>query len=143
MGLSHVSGEYVQLLKRRAMDFLDEARDARNPDLAVFFAEQAMQLFIKAILYELFGERVRGHGLRELLGLLARLLEDAGYRSEADKIRVFVAEHRGLLIEAEEAYTLARYGEVGYRESDARRIIELAEELIRVLEEVANRVKMG
>ncbi|WP_048192254.1 HEPN domain-containing protein [Pyrolobus fumarii] len=138
-----MSGEYVLVLRRRALGFLEEAREARDPDLAVFFAEQAMQLYIKSVLYELFGERVRGHGLRELLGLLARLLEEAGYGREAEAVRSFVAKHRGLLIEAEEAYTLARYGEVGYSEADAARMTSLAESLIRMLEGVAKRVKMG
>ena len=138
-----MSGEYVQTLKRRAASFLEEARGARDPDLAVFFAEQAMQLYTKATLYELFGERVWGRGFRELLGLLAKLLEEAGYGKEADMVRSFVAEHRGLLIEAEEAYTLARYGETGYSEADALKMIRLAESLIQMLEEVARRVKMG
>ncbi len=138
-----MSGVYASVLRRRALAFLEEAREARDPDLAVFFAEQAMQLYTKATLYELFGERVRTHGIRELLGLLARLLEEAGFVEEAERVRGFVAENRGLLIEAEEAYTLARYGETGYTRGDAERMIRLAEELIKLLEGVAESVKMG
>ena len=55
-----MSGEYVARLKRRALSFLKEAEEAADADLAAFFAEQAMQLHIKAVFYEIFGERVRG-----------------------------------------------------------------------------------
>ncbi len=137
------SGGYASLLRRRALGFLREAREATDPDLAAFFAEQAIQLYIKATIYELFGEQVRGHGLREMLGHLARLLEKAGYREEAEAIREFIARKRSLLIEAEEAYTLARYGEEGYSGEDAEALVGLAEELVRLLEGVSRRVKLG
>jgi len=44
----------------------------------------------------LFGDRVRGHSLRELLGILSRSLERHGYVELAGEIRSFVGEHRGL-----------------------------------------------
>lgn len=138
-----MSGEYVGLLKRRASSFLGEARKIRDPDLAVFLTEQAIQLYVKAVLYELFGERVRGHALRELLGLVARLLDDAGYSGEAGRIRGFVADNGSLLIEAEEAYMMSRYGERSYTLRDTERLIDLAERLIKLLEEVVRSVKMG
>ena len=71
----NLSGEYVAKLKRRALSFLKEAEEAVDPDLAACFAEQSMQLYLKAVLYELFGEIVRGYRLRALLGLLSRGLE--------------------------------------------------------------------
>ena len=74
-----MSGEYVAKLKRSALSFLKETEDAVDPDPAAFFAEQSMQLYLKAVLYELFGEVVRGHRLRALLGLLSRGLERNGY----------------------------------------------------------------
>ena len=46
-----------------------------------------MQLYLKAVLYELFGEVVRGHGLRALLGLLSRGLERNSYSELAVKVR--------------------------------------------------------
>jgi HEPN domain-containing protein len=65
-----LSGEYVNKLKRRAKAFLREVLSVEEPDLAVFFAEQAMQLYAKAVCFELFGELVRGHKVRGLLALL-------------------------------------------------------------------------
>ena len=58
---------------------MKEAEDAVDPDLAAFFAEQSMQLYLKPVLYELFGEVVRGRKPRALLGLLSRGLERNGY----------------------------------------------------------------
>jgi len=48
-----LSGEYVARLKRRALSFLKEAEEAADADLVAFFAEQAMQLYIKVVLYEI------------------------------------------------------------------------------------------
>ncbi len=138
-----MSGSYAEALWRRAKAFLEEAAEARDPDLATFFAEQAMQLAIKAVAYELFGERIRGHGLRELLSFVVRRLESCGFGDEARVLRSFVAENRDLLIDAEEAYTLSRYGEASYDRETAERLVELARELLNLLEEVARRVKLG
>jgi len=44
-----LSSTVVEKLKYRAMPFLKEAKTVNDPDLAIFFAEQAMQLYIKAV----------------------------------------------------------------------------------------------
>jgi len=72
-----LSGEYVARLKRRALGFLRAADGTDDADLAAFFAEQAMQLYIKAVFYEIFGERVRGHELRTLFRDVIKLSEEA------------------------------------------------------------------
>ncbi len=137
-----MSGEVVGRLKRRAKSFLRAARLVDDPDLKAFFAEQAMQLYLKALLLELFGEEVRIHSVRELLGLLVRRLRDAGYTSEAEKVMEFVAAERLALLEADEAYITARYG-AGYTAGEAEKLLDLAERLIGLLEEVSRRVKLG
>jgi len=138
-----LSGELVARLKSRAKSFLEEAEEASNPDLAVFFVEQAMQLYAKAVLYELFAEQYKGHGLRELLGLLAMRLREAGYGGLAERISSFVGEERAALIEAEEAYILSRYGSIQYTREDALALNRLARRLIKLLDEVVDFVKMG
>ena len=138
-----MSGEYVTKLKRRALSFLNEAEDAVDPDLAAFFAEQSMQLYLKAVLYELFGEVVRGHRLRALLGLLSRGLERNSYTELADKVRGFVDEHRGELILAEEAYIGGRYGDLSYSQDDVDFLINVARDLRVLLDEVVRGVKLG
>ena len=141
--LSDLSGEYVAKLKRRALSFLKEAEDAVDPDLAAFFAEQSMQLHLKAVLYELFGEVVRGHRLRALLGLLSRGLERNSYSELAVKVRGFVDQHRGKLILAEEAYIGGRYGDLSYSRDDVGSLINVARDLKILLDEVVKGVKLG
>ena len=139
----NLSGEYVAKLKRRALSFLKEAEEAADPDLAAFFAEQSMQLYLKAVLYELFGEIVRGHRLRTLLGLLSRGLERNSYSELAVKVRRFVDQHRGELVLAEEAYIGGRYGDLSYSRDDVNSLINVARDLKILLDEVVKGVKLG
>jgi len=141
--LTNLSGEYVAKLKRRAVSFLKEAEEAVDPDLAAFFAEQSMQLYLKAVLYELFGEVVRGHRLRALLGLLSRGLERNSYSELAVKVRGFVDQHRRELILAEEAYIGGRYGDLSYSRDDVGSLINVARDLKILLDEVVKGVKLG
>ncbi len=46
-------------------------------------------------------------------------------------------------MDAEEAYVMARYGELDYSVETARRLVTVAEELYRLLRGVAERVRMG
>jgi HEPN domain-containing protein len=102
-----------------------------------------MQLYIMAVFYEIFGESVRGHGLRTLLGILSRDLKKHGYESMSAEVDHFVNEYRRYLIAAEEAYIGGRYGELGYSEEDSRRLRDVAKKLIRLLDEVVESVKLG
>lgn len=138
-----MSGESVARLKRRARAFLSEAEEARDADLAVFFAEQAMQLCIKAIYFDIFGGGLRGHGLRELLGVLVRALEAHGYDVHAGKLLDFIDKHRRQLMLVEEAYIMSRYGDVEYSREDAVNSVSLARELTELLEGVSRSVKLG
>ena len=58
-----MSGEHAARLRRRARAFLVEAEETTDTILAMFFLEQAAQLYIKSVYYELFGAPLRGHGL--------------------------------------------------------------------------------
>jgi len=112
-------------------------------DLATFFAEQAAQLYIKAVYYELFGDVLRGYRLRELLSTLVKALEKHGYSELAESIISFVDSSRRALIDLEEAYTASRYGYVDYTKEDAERAAETVRRLVNLLEEVVRRVKLG
>jgi HEPN domain-containing protein len=61
-----------------------------------------MQLHIKAVYYELFGDLVRGHRLRELISILARSLDKRGFNELPSRLREFVKEFREALILSEE-----------------------------------------
>jgi HEPN domain-containing protein len=73
---------------------LKEAESVGDPDIAIFFAEQAIQLYTKAVYYELFGDLIRGHRLRELLSLLIRELRKYGFNNLADKVMEFIDSFR-------------------------------------------------
>ena len=142
-----MSGVLVEKLRRRAMVFLREARrlaEEGEYDLSVFNAGQAAQLYTKAIIARLLGEAPpRVHGVRELLGYLARGLRDAGYREEAELIAEFVRRHRDTLSMLEDAYTDARYGVVEFTAGDAEEALSTFEELIQILRRVEERVSGG
>jgi len=138
-----LSGEYVAKLKRKALGFLRATDGTDDADLAAFFAEQAMQLYIKAVFYEILGERVGGHELRTLLGMLSSYLRRHGYENVAAEVDHFVDEHRRDLITAEEAYIGGRYGELGYSEEDSKRLRDTARRLMEVLDGVVEAVKLG
>ena len=100
-----------------------------------------MQLYAKALCFELFGELVRGHRVGELLAILIKMLEDKGFKGVANKLLEFVDKHRRALVVAEEAYTMSRYGEASYSNEEAKSLTELASRLVELLEEVARAVK--
>ena len=67
-----MSGAYVNKLRRRALNMLRTAEGTDDYDLAMFLIDQAIQLYMKAVYFEPFGSRVRGHGIRELISMLAK-----------------------------------------------------------------------
>lgn len=138
-----MSGKRVNILKNRAKAFLDLARELIERgqlDLASFSAEQASQLRVKATLLRLLGEIPRIHSIRELLGLLAKKLEEMGYSSEADAVSSFVRENRGVIINIESAYTESRYGLFNVREKDVREMLRVIEKFFKLLEVIENAV---
>ncbi|BEP16702.1 hypothetical protein PYJP_00540 [Pyrofollis japonicus] len=96
--MSHID-EY-KVMVTRSKGFLDLAREAyrrKQYDLAVFLAEQAVQLRIKAALLRIAGYYPRVHGIRLLLGEPSKTVGDKA----GDKIKQFIAEKRSLLSELE------------------------------------------
>jgi len=81
-----MSGEYVEKLKKRAESFMKEVEEATDKDLVIFFIEQSLQIYVKALCYEIFGERIRGHSLRTILGTLARSLEKQDFKEASEKL---------------------------------------------------------
>ncbi len=138
-----MSGIYSRKLKSRALDALRIAENIDNHDIAMFLIEQATQLYVKAAYFELFGVKVRGHGIRELLDLLAKDLEAQGYSELARELRDFVADNRDVLIMLEEAYVESRYGESSYDINDVSTVLRVVKSLIMLLDGLVNRVKLG
>ncbi|ADN50743.1 HEPN domain-containing protein [Vulcanisaeta distributa] len=138
-----MSGLYVSKLKRRALNALRIAENTDDFDLAMFLIDQALQLYIKAVYFELFGSKVRGHGIRELIGMLIKGLGSQGFSELVRELRDFVIYNRDILIMLEEAYTEGRYGEISYDIDDISKALNVAKELIRLLDRVVSNVKLG
>ncbi len=141
-----MSTELFEKLKHRALVFLDEARSLYQRgeyDLACFAAEQAAQLYVKAVLFKVFGETPRIHGVRELLGVLVSRLRRAGFAEHASRLEDLVRELRGALLLLEDAYTDARYSPRSFGEDEARYALCSVEKLISLLREVEKLVDVG
>ena len=137
-----MSGERVNIIKDRACAFLDLAKELvdRRPDISSFSVHQACQLRVKASLLRFTGEIPRLHSIRELLGILAKKLEDLGFKEDAMKIMNFVRRRRGALIDIEAAYTESRYGMGAIARSVIEEILRTTEELFKLLDEVEEHV---
>lgn len=126
--------EYM-ILRRRAKDFLEEAREAfRNKryDLACFLAEQAVQLYLKSVLLKLIGDYPRTHYIRVLMAKLMEVVSgDLG-----DAVKNFIRENRSLISELEDAYTMARYSGKVYNEDDAKELLDIASRIIEFIDKI-------
>ena len=119
----------VDRLLRRAERFRRDAVAAYNEgyyDVACFYAEQAVQLKIKAYILRNLGFMPRIHAIRELLPIIYKYNRD-------ERIRRIIEERRGALKDLEEGYIEARYGSVDYTEEDARECLNIMEELFNLI----------
>ncbi len=122
----------VRLLKRRALDFLEEAKIALRRgsyDIACFLAEQALQLYLKFILLKIVGDYLRTHSIKRLLGEIARL-------TNSSELRNFMRVNRARISALEDAYLMARYFIKEYDEDDADDMIKLVEEIINLVNKI-------
>jgi len=119
--------ESVNAFLKKSRMFLSSAKgniDRRLYDVACFEAEQAAQLFLKAYVLKSSGVVPRTHSVRRLLGHLAST-------SEANKKAIirFASERRSDLIMLEDAYLRSRYSGEAYNRQDAKRCVDVAEEV--------------
>jgi HEPN domain-containing protein len=122
----------VELLRKRALDFLRTAEEKvvdGSYDIACFLSEQAVQLYIKSLILELFGEMPRTHSIRDLLGLL---YEELG----RDEIKGFLSKNRQGILSLEGSYVMARYLYRRYSREEAEDLVKLANEVIRLAEDI-------
>lgn len=79
----------VELLKKRSKIMLEDSKEELSKghyDLAVFLAEQAVQLYLKAIILNATGTMSRTHTIRDLIGALRVI-----YPQKVDDIDSFVS----------------------------------------------------
>lgn len=113
-------------MRRRARSFLARALESFNAgdyDLAVFLAEQAVQLHLKAMLLEKVGDYPKVHSIMALASILGRLPECRELVSFLEENRVKV----GLL---EDAYIASRYLAREYSREEAEILVNFAREVL-------------
>lgn len=117
----------VKLLKRRAKAFLSRALDSLSSgdyDLASFLSEQAVQLHLKSILLEKFGDYPRTHSISLLISILKKT-------SEYNTLTKFFEERRREISLMEDAYIASRYLAREYTREEAEVLINIAKEVLK------------
>lgn len=125
--------EEYRVLIRRAKEFLVEAEEAlenKRFDLACFFAEQSLQLYLKAILIKLIGDYPRTHYFRVLVAKLLEILP----KDKKEMISEFIRKNRSRISELEDAYIMARYLPKAFSKDDAQDLIDLVKQTISLIE---------
>jgi len=131
-----MSGEYSALLRKRSLRALKWAERAFKDgdyDIAVREADYAVQLYAKSLIYRVLGEEVRGHNLRELLGILASSLIEEGFKEEAENLIDYSRKHRRELAELSDAHVHATYGLTEYSRTEASVLLKIAKNVIDAL----------
>lgn len=122
----------VELLKKRASEFLEESKLAVQRgfyDTACFLAEQSLQLYLKAILLKLVGDYPRTHSIRRLLSELGRILN-------SEVLEMFINANRVRILALEDAYLIARYSAKEYEKEDAVEMIRVVEEVVDLVRKI-------
>ena len=138
-----MSGERVNVLKRRAIEFLKLAEELTSRavlDLAAFCVHPACQLRVKAILLRLTGIIPKTHGIRELLGMLASNLDEVDFKELAQHIRDFIKRNRDVLIDIDSSYIESRYGLVAPSQNTVQEMIKVAKALFELLDKIERHV---
>lgn len=120
---------------QRSRMFLEEARDAlakQRYDLAVFLAEQGLQLYLRAQLLRVLGDYPRTHSIRQLLAMLSRALGGEAEREIAE----FMRRERPRLSELEDVYIASRYTLRVYTREDAEDILSTVERVTALVEKL-------
>ncbi len=106
--------------------------------MAVFLAEQSVQLYLKSVILELTGEVPRTHSVRQLLHMLRSLLSGA-----SEVIDEFTRKHRGLLTGLEDAYLASRYLFRAYERDESEELVKFAGKVIRFVEDLKVKARDG
>ncbi|MEM0481982.1 MAG: HEPN domain-containing protein [Nitrososphaerota archaeon] len=128
-----MSHSEVALLRDRALRMLASGRRSfleGDYDIAAFMADQAVQLYLKSVIFELTGEVPRVHAVRQLMSALKDLLGDQNLFDD------FVRENRSLFIRLEEAYISSRYMPRRYDREEAEELLGFAEKVIEFVKSV-------
>ncbi len=110
----------MEFLKKNALKFLEEAKEAFNRgdyNLTMFFVEQFFQLALKYLLYKKYGEFPKTHSLKMLFELTKDNDLISYYKANLDLFR-----------DIELAYIASRYLDIEYSEGVAKSALNLAKD---------------
>jgi len=124
-----VRREEVEKFVEKARGFEDLATynfKRSRYDLAIFCAEQAAQIYIKAKLLELIGEFPRTHDL-------IKLLEELSVVYEPEKVKKFLEDNFSVITKLIDAYITSRYYIREFYEREVEEVLNFLLQLRRLL----------
>jgi HEPN domain-containing protein len=101
-------------------------------DSACFLSEQALQLYLKYVLLVIVGDYPRTHGVRRLLGEVAKILG-------SKELEDFIKANRVRLIALEDSYIMARYFISEYSKEDAEDVVKVVKETMSLVKLVGGK----
>jgi len=120
--------EEFNTLLRRSKGFLETAKMQINAglyDLAAFSLEQALQLYLKAMLLKYSGSYPRTHSVKKLMELLARVVPV----EKSELIKELMRKYMLHLAVLEDAYVTSRYVVREYSRDEVLTLLSVVEEV--------------
>jgi len=130
-----VSDVYGGILKKRALGFLENAKDnfkREEYDLVLFHVEQFLQLYLKYLLYKKVGVYPKTHSPTYLLKEIMKIHNNG-------ELKRFYEKHLEMLNLLEDAYITSRYLPREYNRELAERVLEFIKKALEVLEWIERR----
>ncbi|MEM4611181.1 MAG: HEPN domain-containing protein [Candidatus Nitrosocaldus sp.] len=118
-----------EIFNERAKMFIQEALDDLNKgfyDLAIFHAEQALQLKIKYLLAKSIGYYTKIHDLTVLIDDLAKI--------DQDLVKI-MRDNIELIDDLKIAYIASRYLPIRYSKAKAERLVRFVDDILKMLDE--------
>jgi len=125
-----MSDVYAGILKKRALGFLENAKDnfkREQYDLVLFHVEQFLQLYLKYLLYKKIGVYPKTHSPIYLLKEVIKIHDN-------DELKGFYDKNLEMLNLLEDAYITSRYLPREYDKELAERVLEFTKKALEVLE---------
>jgi HEPN domain-containing protein len=120
---------YVEVLRRRSLGFLDNAKDSfqrGDYDLTLFHIEQFLQLYLKHLLYKKIGAYPKSHSLTLLFKEVQKVYAN-------DALSEFYSKNLETVNLLEDVYITSRYLPREYDRELAERLLKFAEKALEVL----------
>ncbi len=128
-----MSREDVEILRRRAEKFLENAEHLLESgvyDISAFSAQQSVELYLKYKLFTLVGDYPKTHSLKKLLREIGKV------SGNEEKIREFILSNIDRISNLENAYITSRYFPTEFERLEVESMINLARKIISLVDEL-------